>query len=70
MERMKKIFLLTLLLGLLGAIEGYSVGSSCYQVNNTPCSVAGSKRTCYLVSGGQPLNCYCWGGTWDCPVEP
>jgi hypothetical protein len=70
MERMKKIFLLTLLLSMLGAIEGYSVGSSCYQVNNTPCSIEGSKRTCYLVTGGQPLSCYCWGGTWDCPVEP
>ena len=70
MRRLKKIFLLTLLLGLLGAIDGYSVGSSCYQVNNTPCSTNGSTRTCYLVAGSKPLNCYCLSGRWDCPVEP
>jgi hypothetical protein len=70
MERMKKIFLLTLLFGLLGAVEGYSVGSLCYQVNNTPCSVEGSSRTCYLVTGSKPLSCYCWNGRWSCPVEP
>jgi hypothetical protein len=70
MERMKKIFLLTLLFGLLGAIEGYGVGSLCYQVNHAPCSGEGSKRTCYLVAGSQPLSCYCRSGRWNCPVEP
>jgi hypothetical protein len=70
MQRMKKVFLLGLLLGLLGAIEGYSVGSSCYQVNGTACSPEGSKRTCTLVSGGSALNCWCIGGRWNCPVEP
>lgn len=70
MRRLKKIVLLSALLGLLGAVEGRSVGSSCYQVNNTACSPNGSTRTCYLTSGSQPLNCYCLSGRWDCPVEP
>jgi hypothetical protein len=70
MNRFKKLFLLTAVLGLLGASEGRTVGSSCYQVNNTSCSPNGSKRTCYLVSGSQPLYCYCLSGRWDCPVEP
>jgi hypothetical protein len=70
MQRIKKVFLLGLLLGLLGAIEGYSVGSSCYQLNNTSCSPSGSTRTCYLTAGSQPLSCYCLSGRWDCPVEP
>ena len=70
MRPLKKIFLLTVLLALLGAIEGYSVGNSCYQVNNTPCSVEGSTRTCVLVPGSSPLPCHCRGGRWDCPVEP
>jgi hypothetical protein len=68
--RMKKILLLTLLLGLLRAIEGYGVGSLCYQVNHTPCSPDGKTRTCYLVAGSQPLNCHCLSGRWNCPVEP
>jgi hypothetical protein len=70
MHYIKKITLLTTLLGLLGAVEGHSVGSSCYQVNNTACSPNGSTRTCYLVAGGKALNCYCLSGRWDCPVEP
>lgn len=70
MQRLKKIFLLTVLLGLLGALESYSVGSSCYQVNNTPCSPNGSRRTCYLVAGSPALYCNCLAGRWDCPVEP
>jgi hypothetical protein len=70
MRSLKKIFLLSTLIGLLGAVEGHTVGSSCYQVNNTPCSPNGSKRTCTLVPGGQPLNCFCYSGRWDCPVEP
>jgi hypothetical protein len=70
MHYIKKIALLSMLLGFLGAVEGHSVGSSCYQVNNTPCSPKGSTRTCYLVTGGTPLTCYCLAGRWDCPVEP
>jgi hypothetical protein len=70
MGRLKKICLLTLLFGLLGAVEGHGVGSLCYQVNNTPCSPNGSTRTCYLVAGSKPLSCYCFNGRWNCPVEP
>jgi hypothetical protein len=70
MDRFKKLFLLTALLALLGASEGHSVGSYCYQVNNTPCFVEGSTRTCYFVIGSKPLNCYCRSGRWNCPVEP
>jgi len=68
--RMKKILLLTLLLGLLGAIEGYSVGSLCYQVHHTPCSPDGKTRSCYYVAGSQPMTCFCSGGLWSCPLEP
>jgi hypothetical protein len=70
MHRIRKISLLVAALGLAGAATGHTVGSLCYQVNNTPCSVNGSTRTCYLVAGSKPLNCYCLSGTWDCPVEP
>lgn len=70
MRRLNKVFLLALLLGLLSALAGYSVGSSCYQVHNTPCSPNGSTRICYLVAGGKPLNCLCLNGRWSCPVEP
>ena len=42
MQRLKKIALLTVLLGLLGALKSYSVGSSCYQVNNTPARPTGA----------------------------
>jgi hypothetical protein len=70
MRQIKKVFLLGLLLGLLGAIEGYSVGSACYQVNNTPCSPSGSTRTCYLTPTSKPTSCYCFNGRWSCPVEP
>lgn len=70
MNRMKKIFLLALMLGLLSALAGFGVGNSCYQVNNTPCSPNGSTRTCVLVAGGHPVGCNCLAGRWDCPVEP
>jgi hypothetical protein len=70
MRSLRKIFLLSTLIALLGAVEGHTVGSSCYQVNNTPCSPNGSTRTCTLVPGSKPLNCLCLSGRWDCPVEP
>jgi hypothetical protein len=63
-----KLLLLSVLLLLVGAVQGSAVGSSCYQVNNTPCSPNGRTRTCVL--GGSSLPCYCRDGRWDCPVEP